>query len=157
VKRFRKRVRIQTYVEPEVAQRIGQRVQTMAVTESGLLRSSILEFLDRTSDTTLTLRRLDRLGRSVERLHRDVEFLSEAFAVFVRTWFAHTQPLPVEREAAARASAEGRNRQFMELVVQQFTRGARFLDDLPKEQLVNDAELDAVLATADLTERRKKP
>jgi len=156
VKRFRNRVRIQAYVEPEVAERIGHRVQSMGISESGILRSSVLEFLDRTSDTTLTLRRLDRLGRSLERLHRDVEFLSEAFSVFVRTWAVHTSPVPAEREAAARASGEARYRRFMEHVVQQFTGGARFLDDLPKEPLANDAELDAVLVTADRMQRKKQ-
>jgi hypothetical protein len=144
MKRFRKRVRIQTYVEPDVAEQIGRRVETMGTTESGIVRSSICEFLDETSDKTLILRRLDRLGRGAERLHREVEFLSEALAVFVQTWFSHTASLPPERERAARASGEARYRQFLEVVVQRFSGGARFLDDLPKEVVANDEELDAV-------------
>jgi hypothetical protein len=144
MKRFRKRVRVQTYVDQEVAEQIGRRVQMMGTTESGIVRSSIREFLDETSDKTLILRRLDRLGHGVERLHRDVEFLSEALGVFVQAWFSHTAPLPPERERAARASGEARYRQFMDIVVQRFTGGARFLDDLPKEVLAHDEELDAV-------------
>jgi hypothetical protein len=156
MKPLRKRVRIQTYVEPEVAKLLGQRMETMGVSESGMVRSSILEFLDETRDKTLLLRRLDRLGRAVERLHRDLEFLSEAFAVFTLTWFAHTAPIEQEREPAARASGKARYQQFMELVVQRFAGGARFLDDLPKETLANDEELDAIRASADSNNNRDR-
>jgi hypothetical protein len=142
MKRARKRVRIQTYVEPEVAAQISRRGATMGTSESGVLRSSLLESLEEPNDKMLLLRRLDRLGRGVERLHRDVEFLSEAFGVFVQAWFTQTPPLPVERERAARASGESRYRQYMDVVVQRFAGGARFLDDLPKEPLADDEELD---------------
>jgi hypothetical protein len=37
-----------------------------------------------------------------------------------------------------------RYRRFIELVAQRFASGGRFLDELPKELLANDDELDAV-------------
>jgi hypothetical protein len=146
---FRKRVRLQAYVEPELAERVAHRRAAMGTSESGIVRSSVLQFLDGTSDSALLLRRLDRLGRADTRLQRDLELLSESFGVFLRTWFAHTPALPDESKAMARAAAESRYRQLVEHVAQRFSGGRRFLDDLPRETIANDAELEAFRAKAD--------
>ena len=108
MKIFRKRVRVQAYLEPELARRLVQRRTTMGSSESGIVRSSLVQYLDGTSDIELLLRRLDRLGRADERLQRDLELLSESFGAFLRTWFAHTPALPEDAKAFARATAERR-------------------------------------------------
>lgn len=43
----------------------------------------------------------------------------------------------------------------MEEVVQQFTGGSRFLDDLPQEPVVNDRERDAIRGEAGETGSRE--
>ncbi len=148
MKTFRKRVRIQAYVEPELARKIVQRRMAMGASESGIVRSSLVEYLDGTSDAELLLRRLDRLGRADERLQRDIELLSESFGAFLRIWFAHTPALPEDAKAFARATAERRYQQLIEHVGQRFSGGHRFLDDLPHESVADDAELDTVPAKA---------
>jgi hypothetical protein len=140
----RKRVRIQAYVEPEVAERLAERLAASGVTESGLLRSSVLEYLDEMSDRILILRRLDRMGRAMERLQRELEFVAEGAAVFYLTWFCNTGAVPADQAGPAATSGEARYRRFMELVARRFASGGRFLDELPKELLANDDELDAV-------------
>ena len=102
--------------------------------------------LDRTSDTTLILRRLDRLGRADERTQRDLELLSEAFVVWVRVWFAHAPRINDDAKEFARRTGESRFAKLMEHVAEQFMGGHRFIDDLPREVLAEDAEL-AHLAT----------
>jgi hypothetical protein len=144
MKAFRKRVRVQAYVEPELARRLVQRRMTMGASESGIVRSSLVQYLDGSSDMELLLRRLDRLGRADERLQRDLELLSESFGAFLRTWFAHTPALPEDAKGFARATAERRYRQLIEHVGQRFSGGRRFLDDLPHESIADPAELDAV-------------
>jgi hypothetical protein len=67
--------------------------------------------------------------------------LSEAFAVFVRLWLAHTPRVPDDAKELARRTAESRFAQFIEHVVERFTGGHRFLDDLPREELADEAEL----------------
>jgi hypothetical protein len=41
--------------------------------------------------------------------------------------------------------AESRYRQFVEHVSEEFSGGRRFLDDLSREVVANDAELDAIV------------
>lgn len=142
------RVRLQPYLLPELAKRLRLRCAANGMTESAGIAAAIEHWVDDTSDRTLLFRRLDGLGRAFERLQRDECFHSEAFAVFVRTWFAHTPSLPEDRRSAARASAEGRYRQFVQHVVQEFAGGQRFIDDLPQEPVAKVTELDAILGEA---------
>ena len=149
MKTFRKRVRVQAYVEPELARRLVQRRMTMGASESGIVRSSIVEYLDGSSDSELLLRRLDRLGRADERLQRDLALLSESFGAFLLTWFAHTPALPEDAKALARATAERRYQQLIEHVGQRFSGGHRFLDELPHESIADAPELDAARSKVD--------
>jgi hypothetical protein len=144
---YRGHVRLQSYVEPELAQRIDRFCAASGVSESALVKSSVCQYLDGTSDATLVLRRLDRLGRALEQAHRDLQLLAEGFAVFVRIWFAHMPAIPEDQRRAARASAESRYKQFVDHVVQQFSGGQRFIDDLPREPFADEAELTALTKT----------
>jgi hypothetical protein len=141
-------VRLQPYVDGELGRRLDQFCAATDVTESAVVAAAIREYLDGTSDATLVLRRLDRLGRALARNQRDVELLSEAFAVFVRLWFAHTPNIPEESKGSARASAESRYKRFAEHVAEQFSGGRRFLDDLPQESIGEEAELGTLDAPA---------
>src|SRR5579859_5299145 len=140
----RGRIRLLPYVEPELAQRLNKFCAASDATESAVVGAAIRQYLDGTSDATLLLRRLDRLGRALDRDHRDIELLSEAFAVFVRVWFAHTPTVPEDGKKLARTTAESSYRQFVEHVIEQFSGGRRFLDDLPRESIASDAELNAI-------------
>jgi len=144
----RGRVRLLPYVDPALAQRVDQFCAATDVTVSAVVAAAIQQYLDGTSDATLVLRRLDRLGRAVARNQRDVELLSEAFAVFVRLWFAHTPAIPEAAKGSVRASAESRYRRFVEHVAEQFSGGQRFLDDLPHEAIGDEGELAAVAESA---------
>jgi hypothetical protein len=140
----RGRVRLQSYVDPATADRVDRFCAAMGMSESALVKSALDQYLAGTSDAALVLRRLDRLGRAVERNQRDLELLSEAFAVYTRLWFAHTPSVPDDAKRGARISAESRYQQFVQHVVEQFSGGRRFLDDLPRESIADEQELDTL-------------
>jgi hypothetical protein len=142
------RVRLLPYVPEELAERVANVCSASGVTESAFVEGALRQYLDGTGDKALLLRRLDRLGRAVARDHRDLELLSEAFAVFVRTWFAHAPRIREDAKREARDLAENRYKQFVQHVVHEFSGGRRFLDDLPRELVASDAELDAIVATS---------
>ncbi len=142
------RVRIHAYVDRELAQQLATYGAAAGMNCSVVIRAALAQYLDRTGDTTLILRRLDRLGRADARTQRDLEFLSEAFAVFVRLWFAHTPSIADDAKGFARRTAESRFKQFIDHVVQRFTGGHRFLDDLPREVLADETELANIAAQA---------
>jgi len=141
----RGRARLVPRVSAELAERLANLCASSNVTQTAVVETALRQHLDGTSDRTLMFRRLDRLGRAMERSQRDLELFAEAFSVFVRLWFAHTRSVPEDDKKGARRDAEQRYLKFVEHVGQQCSGGRRFLDDLPRESLADDAEL-AVLA-----------
>jgi hypothetical protein len=157
-KRKVRRVRVYTRLTDTLRDQITGYCKASGIAERAVFEAALEQYIHGTSDLTLVLRRLDRLGRADERMQRDLELLSEAFAVFVRLWFAHTPSVPADAKPVARSTAESRYRQFVEHVVQQFSGGRRFLDDLPREVVANDVELDAIVerSTASTGESDKR-
>jgi hypothetical protein len=144
----RGRVRLLPYVAEEIAQRVANVSASTGVTESAIVEGALRQYLDGTGDKTLLLRRLDRLGQAVTRDHRELELLSQGFAVFMRLWFAHTPSLQEDAKPAARVDAESRYQQFAEHVGKEFSDGRRFVDDLPRGLVANDAELEAMVKSS---------
>jgi hypothetical protein len=142
------RVRLYPYVEAPIAKRLEALCAATGITESAVVEKALGQYLDQISDTTLLMRRLDRLGRAQARSHRDVELLSEAFATWIKLWLAHTPQIPDEAKASARVSAQARYRQFVTHVAEQMADGSRFLDDLPRENVADESELEAAALTA---------
>ena len=140
--------RVWTHLSATLRDRLSSYCAASKITERAVFEAAIEQYISGTSDMTLVLRRIERLCRAAERVHRDVELLAAAFAVFVRLWFAHTPSLREEVKPTARLDAESRYRQFMDYVAQEFTGGRRFLDDLPRETIADDAELDTIAANA---------
>ncbi|MGD0677749.1 MAG: hypothetical protein ABSC94_20210 [Polyangiaceae bacterium] len=136
--------RVWTHLSATLRDRLSSYCAASNITERAVFEAALEQYISGASDMTLVLRRLDRLGRATDRVHRDVELLSATFAVFVRLWFAHTPNLRDEVKPTAREDAESRYRQFMDYVAQEFTGGRRFLDDLPREAMADDAELAAL-------------
>lgn len=140
--------RVWTYLSAPLRDRLSSFCAASNVTERAVFEAAIEQYISGTSDLTLVLRRIERLYRAADRLHEDVELLQAAFTVFVQLWFAHTPGLSEERKAAAREEAESRYQHFKVYVTQEFAGGRRLLDDLPREAIADDAELDAVAANA---------
>jgi hypothetical protein len=65
----------------------------------------------------------------------------EAFAIYVKLWFAYTPHIPDNAKDSARRTAESRFAQYQEYVIEQFQGGRRFVDDLPREVIADEAEL----------------
>ena len=144
----RARARLVPRVSAELAERLANVCASSNVTQTAVIETALRQHLDGTSDRTLMFRRLDRLGRAMERSQRDLELFAEAFSVFVRLWFAHTRSVPEDDKKGARRDAEQRYLKFVEHVGQQYSGGGRFLDALPRESLADDAELTCI--TTDL-------
>lgn len=137
----RVRARIYPRIDPQLANRLARHATASGVTETAIVEAALAQYLDRTSDTALVLGRLDRNGRAYARLERDLAFLSEAFAIFVKIWFAHTPTIPEDERQVARTTGEARYRKWLEHVVEQFSGGHRFVDDLPRERVGDETEL----------------
>jgi len=145
------RDRITPYVPRQVSQRLRAICASTGVTESAFVTAALVREMDGTSDMMLILRRLDRLGRALARVHRDLELLLELVGAYVFRSLAQEPNVPEELRVEMRARGVERYKQFVEHVGKRFLGGHRFVDDLPHEVIANDAELDAMLAKSNGT------
>ena len=145
------RVRLQPYVDAPLARQLAAYSAATGETTSLVVQTALRQYLDRTSDRVLLLRQIDRLRRACERHQRDLEIHMEAFAIYVKLWFAHTPQIHDKSKDYARETAESRFAQFQEYVIEQFQGGRRFVDDLPREVLADDAELSRMVGEAPAT------
>jgi hypothetical protein len=140
-------VRHQPYLQREESKRLEAHCAATRTSESAVIREALARYFgDAPRDGELVMRRLDRVLRGQARTQRDLELLTEAFALFVKFWFAHTPAVAEQSRGAARASAEARYGQFVEYVSRQFSAGRRFLDDLPRDLVADERELAAIAA-----------
>lgn len=144
VKTKERTTRLWTQLSAPLRERLASYCGASKLTERAVFEAALEQHLNGAQDMTLVLKRLDRLGRADDRMQREVELLSAAFAVFVRLWFAHHPSLREDKKPAAREDAESRYQQFRDYVAQEFTGDVRFLDDLPREALADGEELSAV-------------
>jgi predicted transcriptional regulator len=78
-------------------------------------------------------RRLDRLGRQMERLERHSAIGNEALALFIRFWLTHPPPLPDTASAAAQAKGKERYDGFIEALGRRLARGSIFADEIVRD------------------------
>jgi len=128
-----KRKNIHPYLSPELMKNFKSYCNKNNVSQSSVVEAALQEYLDDNSDIRLLLRRLDRQGRHLDRLERDVAVLSEAFGVFVQLWFAHTPRLGDMERKSAEKEAWDRYSQFVDYVSNQITGGHRFINDLVQD------------------------
>ena len=131
---YRRRVRLQSYVDPAFADQVDRFCDARGLSESKLIRASVAKYIDATRDWALVQRRLDDIRKAIGRHHRDDEFHAEAFAAFVQAWYAHMPTIPEDRKAAARLLGKTQFKDFAAHVAQRFERGERFLDMKRAEQ-----------------------
>jgi hypothetical protein len=135
------RTRVHARLSTPLRDRLAGYCQASGNPERNVIETALHHYLNATSDAKLVLLRLERLGRAEARLQRDMELLSEAFAIFVQLWFAHTPSVPAQVKVDARATANSRYKQYVQYIVRQFSGGQRFLDDLPRELVGDESEL----------------
>jgi predicted transcriptional regulator len=88
-------------------------------------------------------RRLDRIGRHLERLERHVAITNEALAVFVRFWLTSTPPLPDSALAAAQAKGRERYQGFVEALGRRLARGRTLADEVVRDVASLQSKPDA--------------
>lgn len=124
---------LKSYVPSELRKRIRQYAAKKGVSESSVTNAALLRYLDDANDGPLILRKLHRIDRELVRSKRDTDLFSEAFAVFVKLWFAHTPRLAEAEKDAAEMSALQRFEEFAEHVAERLSSGGSLAAELQRD------------------------
>ncbi|OOO17815.1 CopG family transcriptional regulator [Rhizobium sophoriradicis] len=123
-----KKQRLSVYVEPDLKRRLADFADRREQSVSLIAEAAIASFLSPDADErkeAAIVKRLDRIGRNLQRLERDLEITSETLALFVRFWLNSTVPLPEEGQAAARVKGAERYDQFIAALGRRLSQGPK--------------------------------
>lgn len=130
------RARLNLFIEPEHARRLGQLAAMKGVSKSSIIAAALASWLSPDSGDqreAATTKRLDRLSRQFERLERDQSILIETLALYVRYFLTVSTPVPESHQEAARAQGKARYSQFVEQLGRHLMRGQSLVKDVHEE------------------------
>ena len=93
----------------------------------------------------ILLKRLDQIDRKVEQLYTNLSILSEAFSIYIKTYFARLPEIPKEQSGAAMARANQLFNQFLQQVYEASIAGNSLFNDLPKEEFISHDEAKKIM------------
>jgi len=130
------RARLNLFIEPEHARRLGQLAAMKGVSKSSIIAAALASWLSPDSGDqreAAVAKRLDRLSRQFERLERDQSILIETLALYVRYFLTVSTPVPESHQEAARAQGKARYSQFVEQLGRHLMRGQSLVKDVHEE------------------------
>jgi hypothetical protein len=129
---------MRSYLPAALRKRVRVYAAKKGVSESSVTNAALLRYLEDANDVPLLLRKLERLDRKLAGVRSDTDVLSEAFAVFVQLWFAHTPRLADAEKPGAEHSALQRFGEFAEHVADKIAAGASFTAELRKTEIADE-------------------
>ncbi|MFK0209145.1 CopG family transcriptional regulator [Agrobacterium sp. NPDC090283] len=131
-----KKQRLSVYLDPDLKRRLSDFADRRGQSESLIAEAAIASFLSPDADErkeAATVKRLDRIDRTIQRLERDVGIANEAFALFIRFWLTSTASLPDAAQTAARAKGGERYDKFLEALGRRLANGPRLRQEVPED------------------------
>jgi hypothetical protein len=132
----RGRSQIHVFIADDVYQRLKAYTARRGLSACGVMEAALKQHLDQATDAALIMRRLDRIGRRVDKIRGDLELLTEFVSLWTRIWFAHTPQLPDSEKRTAQANAAKRYEQFLGYVTRRLSGTQRLAIELLGESPV---------------------
>ncbi len=121
-------VKVQTkvFLTRDLSLALDAAARRMKRSKSEIMQAALAAYLSPDSDEAAeaaVVRRLDRIGRSLERLERDVTISNEAVALFVKAWLTATPSLAAGDQKAQNAKGQERYAGFLEALSRRLASG----------------------------------
>ena len=121
------------YLSDPVAQRLILAAKRPGGNKSAIVDAALDRYLNPERDTTgdgALLRRLDRMGRQLDRVDRDLRIVAETVALYVRYFLTITPPLAASEQDAARTLGRERFETFIAQVGKRVASGAQLVTEV---------------------------
>lgn len=120
---------------------VEDRARQRGTTKTEVVEAALTALLlpqDQDRAEALLIRRLDRLGRLLERLEWHTDLTNETLALFVRHWLTSTAPLPDDALVAAQATGKRRWEGFVDALAKRMDGGAKLAAELSRRDAQSD-------------------
>lgn len=121
---------------PDLARDLAQHARSRKVSQAAIVEAALASFLSPDGADRLEAaisRRLDRIGRQLDRMEWNVGLANETVALFVRFWLTSNPPMPDDARAAAQAMGKERWERFVEALSRRMEAGPRLLDEVSQD------------------------
>jgi predicted transcriptional regulator len=121
---------------PDLARDLAQNARSRKVSQAAIVEAALASFLSPDGADRLEAaisRRLDRIGRQLDRMEWNVGLANETVALFVRFWLTSNPPMPDDARAAAQAMGKERWERFVEALSRRMEAGPRLLDEISRD------------------------
>ena len=136
--------RLHVHIPRKTKNRLAEYAKAKGQSQGSITDAALREYLDEDQQTTLVLRELANLKRSMGKLQRNQDVMDSALAGFVQLWLAYHPPLPAEQKASAQRAAAQRFEQFVGYLENQLKQQQGFSTRLAAAE--GDMRQDAVQA-----------
>lgn len=126
--------KITTSLEHKLYRRLDAYSAKMNQTKTSIVEAAVQQYLDGLGDKDVLFRRIDSLTRRVDKTSFNTQIISEALAVYIEIWLAHTPRIPQDRRRAASAQAKERFEQLLTIVHRKLSNSEGTLMPPPTEQ-----------------------
>lgn len=131
-----KKARLSVYLDPAIMRALADYAARRGQSRSLIAEAAVASFVSPDSDErreAATAKRLDGIGRHLQRLERDLGISVEMLAIFIRFWLASTPQLPDAAQAASRARAGERYDSFLEALGRRLAKGPKVLQEIGED------------------------
>ena len=123
-------------IETGLSRDLTDLARRRGLTRTEVLEAALRSFLSPDQEErieALLTRRLDRIGRQLDRIEWHGEMSGEALALFVRHWLTSTAPLPDDALPAAQASGKRRWEGFVDALSRRMEVGPKLAAELMRD------------------------
>ena len=123
-------------IETGLSRELTDLARRRGLTRTEVLEAALRSFLSPDQEErieALLTRRLDRIGRQLDRIEWHGEMSGEAMALFVRHWLTSTAPLPDDALPAAQASGKRRWEAFVDALSRRMEVGPKLAAELMRD------------------------
>jgi hypothetical protein len=129
-------------LDAELVRLVAERARQRRVTRTEIVEAALASLLSADHEERLEAaltRRIDRIGRQLDRLEWNMDLANEGFALFVRFWLTSNAPLPDAVMSAAQATGKKRWQGFVKSLSRRMEAGPKLRDELSHDMWPTDA------------------
>lgn len=120
------KIQTKVFLSRDLSLALDEASRRMRRSKSEIIQVAVASYLSPDGDEAAeaaVVRRLDRIGRALERLERDVTISNEAVALFVKAWLTATPSLSAGDQKAQNAKGQERYAGFLEALSRRLAGG----------------------------------
>ena len=121
--------KLNPYITDELYKKVRVYCARKGLSISGFTETAFEEYFHNDFDSESVLKKMDRYFHRMESMDSNLNIMSEAFALFLQFWFAHTPEIAQDDKKEASFNGKARYSAFIQYLGEQMINGRRFADE----------------------------